>query len=100
MQLHRPLNLRDVAAIEGDVAGLRDRVADVALERGRHQRIAAAPNEERRRLELVQPVPEALRLLQVDVARRRVEGGASPRRRVRAQELVDSGCRVARAAAW
>ena len=59
MQLHRPLHLRDVAAIEGDMAGLRDCVADVALERGRHQRIAAAPYEERRRLELPQPVQKS-----------------------------------------
>src|SRR4051794_24283900 len=99
VQVARPLDLRDVAGAQGHVLRLRHCLAYVALERRRHDRVLAPPDEERGRLELAQALPEALRLLEVDLASCCVERGPPARREIRAQELVDAGRGVARIAA-
>src|SRR5205085_2268735 len=76
-----------------DVPRVRDRLLHVALEADRDDLILASPDEQAARLEGSNPLPEALgslALLQVDVARRRVEGHSAARREVGAQELVDA----------
>src|SRR3954465_3446115 len=60
LRLARALELRHVAAVEREVLGLRQRLAHVALEGDRHDRVAAAPHEERRYAQLGQPRPEAV----------------------------------------
>src|SRR5436853_7574596 len=99
MQVVWPLDLRNVAGVESHVLRRRDRIAYMALEPCRHQRIPVAPDEQRGRLEIAQAVPEALGVLQVDLARGGVERGSATGGRVGAQELVDPGRGVARAAA-
>src|SRR3954452_1821802 len=99
VQLVRPLDLRDVATVQRHMRRLWHGLAHMPLECGGHEWIAAAPHEQRRRLEVAQPVPEDLRPLEIDVARCGVEGSASARGRVRAQELVDPSRRVARVTA-
>ena len=96
--LARPLELRHVAAVELEVLGGGERRADVAREADRHERGPCGPTRtaprRRARAGGVQK-PFAVRLLQVDVARRGVERGAAARRQVGAQELVDAGGRPA-----
>ena len=78
MELTWALDLGDVTGGKRHVLGLWDRVADVPLEGVRDERILAAPDEQRRRLEFAQALPEALGLLEVDVAGGRIEGRAPP----------------------
>src|SRR5262249_57967738 len=83
-----------VTAVELEVPGRRQRRAHVRREPDRYEAIVPAPDEERGRLEPGEPRPEsfrAVRLLQVDLPRGRVERHASPRREIGAQELVDAG---------
>ena len=92
-RLLRALDLGDVAAaVEDDLLGARQRLGHVAAEAGRDQLVVSAPDEERRRLELGEPRVEAAvaeRAVQVDVARRGVEGDAGAGAAVVALELVD-----------
>src|SRR3954449_554836 len=87
------LDLRDVTAIlEDDLLGVGQPLGHVALEPGRDEPVAGAPDEERRRLELGQPRVEAPApewRFEVDVACRREEGQPRPGARVDALELVD-----------
>src|SRR3954447_6655177 len=73
----RVLELRHVTAVPED-DGLRVGHCsdDVPLEGGRHEPVAVAPDEQRRRLKHRQAVPEAavaVRLFQVDLLETRVE---------------------------
>src|SRR6185436_11620186 len=93
VRLARALELRHVAAVQLEVLGLRERLADVAGEGDRDERVLATPDEERWRVQRRQAGPEAVRavrLLEVDVARGGVEGGAAPRGEIGPQELVDA----------
>src|SRR5437868_6770540 len=73
VQLARPLDLGDVAAAQHHVLGTGCGVADVAGEGRRHHAVLCSPDEQRRPVELVKAVPEAVRVLQVDLARGGVE---------------------------
>ena len=67
---------------------------DVAGECHRHQPVAFAPDEQRRRLQRGQPFPAAagsVGLVDVDLAQRREEGDPAPRLAEDAQELVRGG---------
>src|SRR5580704_9186417 len=96
VRLSRQLDLGYVAAVELELTSVRQRFGDVARKGARDEPVALAPDEQRIGTQIAQPCPEAVRavgLLEVDVARGGVEGGAAGRREVRAQELVDAGCR-------
>src|SRR4051794_35262134 len=56
--LRGPLELRDVAAVELDVLGGGQRLGHVPREADRDELVAAAPEEERARRALLEPVPE------------------------------------------
>src|SRR4051794_31846378 len=65
----------------------------MALEADRDDPVATAPEEQRARLERLDPRPEAIRslaFLEVDVARGGVEGNAAAGRVIAPQELVDA----------
>ena len=94
MRRPRPLELGHVPAVELEVARGRQRAAHVVREAQRHDAVLPAPHEQRGRLQPRQAGPEpllAVRLLEVDVPRRRVERRAAARGQVRPQELVDAG---------
>ena len=84
MKLAWALDLGDVTGIQRHMPCRRYRLTHVALEGGRNQRVAAAPDEESGRLQVAQPVPETLGLLEVDVAR----GGTYPAARIRSTKLM------------
>ena len=74
------LELRDVPAVELEVLGLGSARLTCRGEAERHEPVRAAPDEQRRRLSdarRVQNPSGAVRLLELDVPRRRVEGGAA-----------------------
>jgi hypothetical protein len=80
------------AAVEHDLLGARQRLGHAVAEAGRDQLVVSAPDEERRGLQLGQPRVEAAvaeRAVEVDVARRSVEGDAGAGAGVVALELVD-----------
>src|ERR671925_289297 len=71
VRLPRPLELRDMAALELDMPRPRKRALHVLPESDRHEPVVPAPDEERVRRELGQPAPEAVgavRLVEIDVA--------------------------------
>ncbi len=95
-------HLRHVAAVELEMTRARQCGLDMAREPDRHEPVAPSPDEERIGLKRWQPGPEpllAVGLLEVDLACRGVEGGASGARLVGAQELVDADGRPALAGA-
>src|SRR5688500_10951722 len=88
VDLPRALELGHVAAVELDVGGLGEPLADMAREADRHERVATAPDEQRLGRERLETLPEPRGILEVDVARRGVERHAPARAEVRAHELV------------
>ena len=68
MRLRRPLELGDVAAVELDVLGRRERPAHVLCEPDRDQLVATAPEEQRAWLDRLEAAPELLALIEVDAA--------------------------------
>jgi len=83
-----------MAAVQLDVAGLGQCALHVAAKADGHERVVEAPDEQRVGRELGQARPEAVvsvRLVEVDVARRGVEGGPSAPREVSPHELVHPG---------
>src|SRR5205823_3252539 len=92
VQLPWALDLRDVAAIELEVAGGGQCLLDVSGEADRHERVVPPPYEERLRRKRAQAGPKAIvavRLVEIDVTRGGIEGRTSARGRVRAHEFVD-----------
>jgi hypothetical protein len=72
------LDLRDVSAVELEVPSARKCVGDVAREGDRYEPVAATPDEQRIRLQCLQPWPEALcavRFLEIDLTGCGVERG-------------------------
>src|SRR4051794_1002469 len=95
VRVGRMLDLGDVPALlEDDLPRARQRIAHIPRERKRHERVLVAPDEHRRRLELLQPGVEAtraVRFLEVDVAGRGAERHPRVHRAIRTKELLDGG---------
>jgi hypothetical protein len=93
MRLPRTLELRNVSAVELDVARAGQGSLDMLHEREGHQRVVATPDEQRVALQVAQSRPEAavaVGLVEVDVARSLIKGRPAARRQVAAQELIDA----------
>src|SRR3954471_4039858 len=87
------LQLRDVAAVELNMTGPRQRPLDVLSECERHEGVLAPPDEQCVALEAPEARPETVvtvGLVHVDVAGGLVERRAPARCEIAAQELVDA----------